>query len=88
MKPFMDHAGVHIRHETTGNQIIFAAIPNRAVALGWRTVTQGGPVHCCHTQVAAKQWVYRARKPLSCRVIGEGGLPANSDFRLHLDRPL
>lgn len=57
-KPFMDHAGLDIRREEPVNRAIFDAVAERAVALGWRTVTQDGPVHCCHTEVAVKHWVY------------------------------
>lgn len=57
-KPFMDHAGLDIRHEGPSYRAVFDAIPDRAAALGWRTVAQDGPVHCCHTEVAAKHWVY------------------------------
>jgi hypothetical protein len=57
-KPFMDHAGLDIRREESANRALFDAVAERAVALGWRTVAQDGPVHCCHTEVAAKHWVY------------------------------
>lgn len=59
-KPFMDHLGVDMRDEAAPTHEQFDAIPQRAAELGWREVPQGGdgPVHCCHTQVKAKHWVY------------------------------
>jgi hypothetical protein len=59
-KPFLDHVGVDMRDESAPTEAQFEAIPEEAAALGWREVPQGGsePVHCCHTQVKAKHWVY------------------------------
>ncbi|MEB3033387.1 hypothetical protein [[Mycobacterium] nativiensis] len=57
-KPFMDHAGLDIRHCGPSYRAVFDTVPARATAMGWRAVTQDGPVHCCHTEVAAKHWVY------------------------------
>ncbi|MGH3576663.1 MAG: hypothetical protein ACRDU0_03790 [Mycobacterium sp.] len=57
-KPFMDHAGLDIRNEDPSHRAVFDAVPSRAATLGWRTVAQDGPVHCCHTEVGAKHWVY------------------------------
>jgi hypothetical protein len=57
-KPFMDHAGLDIRHENTVNRAVFDAIAGLAASLGWRIVAQRGPVHCCHTEVAEKRWLY------------------------------
>jgi hypothetical protein len=60
-KPFMDHLGVDMRDESAPTHEEFQAIPERAAELGWREVPQGGvdqPVHCCHTTVKAKHWVY------------------------------
>lgn len=60
-RPFMDHVGIDMRNESADTRAMFDAIPARASELGWREVPQGGddrPVHCCHTQVKAKHWVY------------------------------
>lgn len=59
-KPFLDHVGIDMRDESAATHAEFDAIPGYAAALGWREVPQGGPepVHCCHTQVKAKHWVY------------------------------
>lgn len=61
-KPFMDHVGIDMRDEADATRIAFDEIVTRAADLGWREVTQAGPVHCCHTQVKAKHWTY----PPSC----------------------
>lgn len=64
-RPFMDHVGIDMRNESAETQAMFDQIPARAAELGWREVPQGGSdeaVHCCHTQVKAKHWVY----PPSC----------------------
>jgi hypothetical protein len=64
-RPFMDHVGIDMRNESAETQAMFDQIPGRAAELGWREVPQGGgdqAVHCCHTQVKAKHWVY----PPSC----------------------
>jgi len=63
-KPFLDHAGVDMRDESEPTRAAFDAVPAHAAELGWGEVPQGGsgPVHCCHTQVEAKHWVY----PPSC----------------------
>jgi hypothetical protein len=57
-KPFMDHLGIDMRDESAPTKAMFDSIPGRAAELGWREVTQPGPVHCCHTEVACKHWVY------------------------------
>ncbi|MET8155538.1 hypothetical protein ABZT47_04125 [Sphaerisporangium sp. NPDC005289] len=60
-KPFMDHVGIDMRDEATATYEAFEKVPDRAAELGWREVPQGGataPVHCCHTQVKSKHWVY------------------------------
>lgn len=60
-RPFMDHVGIDMRNESAETKAMFDAIPGRAAELGWRQVPQGGhdqAVHCCHTQVKAKHWVY------------------------------
>ncbi|MBO2455632.1 hypothetical protein J4573_51755 [Actinomadura barringtoniae] len=63
-KPFLDHCGADLRDESEPTRAAFEALPARAAELGWGEVPQGGdsPVHCCHTQVKAKHWVY----PPSC----------------------
>lgn len=60
-RPFMDHVGIDMRNESPATLAMFDAIPGRAAALGWQEAPQGGggrAVHCCHTQVKAKHWVY------------------------------
>ncbi|MEV0238276.1 hypothetical protein [Nonomuraea sp. NPDC050786] len=59
-KPFMDHVGIDMRDEAAPTYEAFEKIPALAAELGWREVPQGGsgPVHCCHTQVKSKHWVY------------------------------
>lgn len=57
-KPFMDHVGIDMRDDTAPTKAMFDSIPGRAAELGWREVTQPGPVHCCHTEVASKHWAY------------------------------
>ena len=59
-RPFMDHVGIDMRNESASTWAMFDGIPGRAAELGWQEVPQGGdkPVHCCHTQVKAKHWVY------------------------------
>ncbi|MEU8195026.1 hypothetical protein AB0C10_14730 [Microbispora amethystogenes] len=59
-KPFMDHVGIDMRDEAAQTFEAFEEVPARAAELGWREVPQGGstPVHCCHTQVKSKHWVY------------------------------
>lgn len=56
--PFMDHVGVDIRDEAAESEKIFNAIPDTATDVGWRHVPQDGPVHCHHTEVSGKHWVY------------------------------
>jgi hypothetical protein len=57
-KPFMDHVGIDMRDESAPTEAAFDAVPAHAAKLGWREATQAGPVHCCHTEVKAKHWVY------------------------------
>lgn len=57
-KPFMDHVGIDMRDESALTEARFEAVPARAAELGWRETTQEGPVHCCHTEVRKKHWVY------------------------------
>jgi hypothetical protein len=57
-KPFMDHVGIDMRDESPTTKAVYDSIPSRAAELGWREVTQPGPVHCCHTEVASKHWAY------------------------------
>ncbi|MFE7135253.1 hypothetical protein ACFVIM_30785 [Streptomyces sp. NPDC057638] len=56
--PFLDHVGVDMRDESDTTRRVYDAVVDRAGELGWREVTQAGPVHCCHTQVQGKHWVY------------------------------
>ena len=60
-RPRLDHLGIDLRRENDIVKHGFDHIPQRANALGWGHVPQGGkgrPVYCCHIQVAAKHWVY------------------------------
>jgi len=57
-KPFMDHVGIDMRDESATTRSGFDAVPARATELGWREASQVGGVHCCHTRVKAKHWVY------------------------------
>lgn len=57
-KPFMDHVGIDMRDESQPTKSAFDTVPKRVRELGWRTVPQNGPVHCCHTQVKGKHWAY------------------------------
>lgn len=60
-KPFLDHAGLDMRKETSTVRRQFDSIPEIARSAGWRHVPQGGTgraVYCCHTQVNEKHWVY------------------------------
>jgi diadenosine tetraphosphatase ApaH/serine/threonine PP2A family protein phosphatase len=60
-KPFLDHAGVDLRRESGIVRARFDEIPSIAGRIGWAHVAQGGRgrvVHCCHTHVAQKHWVY------------------------------
>ena len=57
-RPFLDHVGIDIQSEDDVHQVLFDALPERADRLGWRWVSQPGPVRCCHTEVAAKHWLY------------------------------
>ncbi|MFO0734867.1 MAG: metallophosphoesterase family protein [Labilithrix sp.] len=60
-KPLLDHVGVDLRRETGIVRARFDEIPAVAQRVGWAHVRQGGrgrAVHCCHTHVAEKHWVY------------------------------
>ena len=59
-RPFMDHLGIDMRNESADTRAMFDSIPGRAAELSWLEVPQGGDkaVHCCHTQVKAKHWVF------------------------------
>jgi hypothetical protein len=60
-KPFLDHVGVDMRRETGIVRARFDDVPAVAQRIGWAHVPQGGRgrvVHCCHTHVAQKHWVY------------------------------
>ena len=53
--------GIDLRRENDIVKSGFDHVPNRADALGWGHIPQGGkgrPVYCCHIEVAAKHWVY------------------------------
>lgn len=57
----LDHKGIDLRRGTTAARAVFDAVPSVAAGRGWRHRPQGGngtPVYCCHTEVAAKHWVY------------------------------
>ncbi len=57
----LDHKGVDLRGSAAGIGNVFDAVPLVATGAGWRHQRQGGdgtPVYCCHTEVAAKHWVY------------------------------
>jgi hypothetical protein len=60
-RPFLDHLGVDVRHETEEAAAAFAAVPARAALLGFAHAAQGGAgkrVFCCHTSVGAKHWLF------------------------------
>lgn len=60
-KPFLDHVGVDLRRETGIVRARFEEVATVAQRVGWAHVRQGGrgrAVHCCHTHVAEKHWVY------------------------------
>jgi hypothetical protein len=60
-RPLLDHAGVDLRRENVDVRRRFDAVSAIAQRNGWRHVAQGGAgraVHCCHTQVSEKHWVY------------------------------
>ncbi len=62
-RPFVDHFGVDLRDESDASRALFDEVPTQANALAWNHVPQGGDgggVHCCHTEVEAKHWVYPA----------------------------
>jgi len=58
--PSVDHFGIDLREDSPAIRSIYAAIPTRAVAAGWRHVRQGGPqapVRGCQCEVPEKSWV-------------------------------
>jgi hypothetical protein len=60
-KPFLDHVGIDLRRESEDVRNAFQAVPEQALSLGWRHLSQGGDaggVFCCHTEVKGKHWVY------------------------------
>lgn len=64
-RPFVDHFGIDLRNESDASRRLFDSVPEKAQELGWGHVPQGGGdrrVHCCHTEVKAKHWVY----PTAC----------------------
>jgi hypothetical protein len=59
--PFVDHLGIDLREDTTDTRGIYEALPEKAVAAGWRHVRQGGPsepVRGCSCEVPEKSWLY------------------------------
>lgn len=57
----MDHKGIDLRGGTQEVRAVFDAVAAVAAGQGWGHRSQGGdgtPVYCCHTEVAAKHWVY------------------------------
>jgi hypothetical protein len=61
--PFLDHAGIDLRRESTEVRDAFDSMPRQARSHGWRHVAQGGDaggVFCCHTEVKGKHWAYPA----------------------------
>ncbi|MGC4092955.1 MAG: hypothetical protein QM756_34730 [Polyangiaceae bacterium] len=60
-RPFLDHVGVDLRRESGRVLSAFDDVPALARRAGWFRKAQGGlgrAVHCCHSQVAQKHWVY------------------------------
>lgn len=84
-RPFVDHFGVDLRDESDASRRLFDDAPVRARELGWGHVPQGGNgagVHCCHTEVQAKHWVYPSKDwdALSIPIeIAFGELVVNAD---------
>ena len=56
--PHLDHIGFDLRDETRATRGVYDGVVSAACAAGWRRVSQGPPVYCCHTEVAEKHWVY------------------------------
>ncbi len=61
-RPHLDHIGIDLRREEEEEvRAEFDRLPERAAALGWGHIPQGGngrPVYCCHIEVEAKHWIY------------------------------
>ncbi len=60
-RPFVDHFGIDLRDESADSRGHFDAVSALAKNEGWDHVPQGGDgsgVHCCHTEVKAKHWLY------------------------------
>lgn len=61
IRPFVDHVGIDLRRETGRVLASFEDTPALARRAGWFHKSQGGlgrAVHCCHSQVSQKHWVY------------------------------
>jgi len=59
--PFVDHLGIDLREDSADTRPIYAALPDTALAAGWRHVRQGGPqtpVRGCQCEVPEKSWVF------------------------------
>ena len=84
-RPFVDHFGVDLRDASDASRALFDEVPGQARSLAWEHVPQGGDgggVHCCHTEVEAKHWVYPATSwdPLSIPIeIAFGELAINAE---------
>jgi hypothetical protein len=60
-RPHLDHLGIDLRTVSPETRALFDRAPEHARSLGWRHVAQGGAgqsVHCCHTSVGEKHWLY------------------------------
>jgi hypothetical protein len=60
-KPRLDHLGIDLRSLEPGVVALFNDVPKVARGQQWSHVPQGGdgqPVHCCHTEVSGKHWVF------------------------------
>lgn len=60
-RPFVDHFGIDLRDESDEVNGLFAEIPRTADRNSWPCVVQGeggAGVHCCHTEVKQKYWVF------------------------------
>jgi len=60
-KPFLDHLGIDLRSLSPEVVALFDGVPAIARGQGWAHISQGGagqPVHCCHTEVSGKHWLF------------------------------
>ena len=84
-RPFVDHFGVDLRAEDDAARKLFDNVPKQARNFCWAHVPQGGDgaaVHCCHTEVKAKHWVYPASDWDPCEIpieVAFGELATNAD---------